>query len=233
MANKKCAIKKDLKNIVLNKNYDLIIYRLIGNNYLDFLFSKSDNKWLIDNLTKKDIISEEQIVKLLDRLIFLLKSDFISTLAHQEFIIEKIIISNKELIGDYLKIKNNLNNSEFNDFINQKIYNIIVSNFCKNIKYIPELKELVTKTGISLNKKDHNNLLKIKKLLMDIINCNQKEYHAIYLFSDIDYDIKYEIKRNKIDSKNIINQIISNYIYRYSILLNNYYNKKQYLEIFE
>lgn len=235
MKDSKKSIKENLKSIVLNKNYDSIIYRIVDNGCLDFFVDEIDNIPVVNPVTKESISANEQVVKLMDRLIIILKRDFIGTLPHQEFIIEKIILSNQNELNDYLKLKCCLNNSECNNVVIKKIYQIITSNFCKNVKYIPRLKRLLTSLSITLNSDDNSNLLKIRKLLIDIINCNQKEYDAIYLFSDIKYAIDHKLinGKSKLESKQLSENIIDNYVDRYSNLLDNYFNKKKYLKIFE
>ena len=59
--------------------------------------------------------------------------------------------------------------------------------------------------------------MKIKKLLIDIINCNQKEYQAIYLFSDARYDITNELthKNSQDDFQLATKEITKNYQFRY------------------
>lgn len=235
MKRSKESIKKNLKDIVLNKNYDSMIYRIVDNGCLDFFVGEIDNIPVVNPVTNDSISANEQVVKLMDRLMLLLKRDFIGTIPHQEFIIEKIIMSNQDKLSDYLKLKCCLNNAECNNLIIKKIYQIITSNFCKNVKYIPRLKRLFTRLGITLNVNDNSNLLKLRKLLIDIINCNQKEYDAIYLFSDIKYAIDHKLinGKSKLESKQLSENIIDNYVDRYSNLLDNYFDKKKYLKIFE
>lgn len=229
------SVKNDLKNIVLNKNYDSIIYRIIDNGCLDFFLTDIDDVSVTNPVTKESISAYEQVIKLLDRLVLVLKNDFISSLPHQEFIIEKIIESNQEKVSNYLKLKCCLNNSECNNMVLKNVYEITISNFCKNLEYVPELKNLIFKLGIDPDKNYNSNLMKIKKLLIDIINCNQKEYQAIYLFTDANYDITSELanKNCQINLKQVTKEITKNYQFRYSILLDNYYVKKKYLKIFD
>lgn len=235
MKRSKKSIKKNLKDIVLNKNYDSMIYRIVDNGCLDFFIGEIDNIPVVNPVTNDSISANEQVVKLLDRLILLLKRDFIGTLPHQEFIIENIIMANQSKLSEYLKLKCCLDNSECNNLVIKKIYQIITSNFCKNVKYIPRLKRLFTKLGISLNIEDNSILLEIRRLLIDIINCNQKKYDAIYLFSDIKYSLDHKLinGKSKLESKQLSENIIDNYVDRYSNLLDDYFDKKKYLKIFE
>lgn len=235
MKRSKKSIKKNLKDIVLNKNYDSMIYRIVDNGCLDFFIGEIDNIPVVNPVTNDSISANEQVVKLLDRLILLLKRDFIGTLPHQEFIIENIIMANQSKLSEYLKLKCCLDNSECNNLVIKKIYQIITSNFCKNVKYIPRLKRLFTKLGISLNIEDNSILLEIRRLLIDIINCNQKKYDAIYLFSDIKYSLDHKLinVKSKLESKQLSENIIDNYVDRYSNLLDDYFDKKKYLKIFE
>ena len=89
------SVRNDLKNIVLNKNYDSMIYRIVDNGCLDFFLTDIDDVSVTNPVTKECISAYEQVIKLLDRLVLVLKNDFISSLPHQEFIIEKIIESNQ------------------------------------------------------------------------------------------------------------------------------------------
>ena len=229
------ALRNDLKNIVLNKNYESMIYRIIDNGCLDFFLKEIDDFSVTNPNTKESISANEQVIRLLDRFVLVLKNDFIYSLPHQEFIIEKIINSNQEKVSNYLKLKCCLNNSECNDIVLKKIYKIAISNFCKNLEYVPELKSVFFKLDIDPSKYSNSNLVKIKNLLIDIINCNQKEYQAIYLFSDAKYDITNELGNYncQADLQQVTKEITKNYQFRYSILLDNYYVKKQYLKIFD
>ena len=80
-----------------------------------------------------------------------------------------------------------------------------------------------------MDKLDAKTLNKVRHILKEIVECNKNEVHTMYLFSDISYIINNEIDfKQNIDY--IQNKIIENYVFKYSILLNNYYNRKKYLK---
>lgn len=226
------GIKENLKFILLHSNnhYDLTIYRIVESGCLDFFLTEIDNVPVTDFATKTTISANEQIIKLLDRLIIILKKEFIGNLPiQQEVIIKTIITSNQQKVKQYLKLKYCLNHSDYSNVINKQIYEIIVSNFCKNSQYVPALKELFRENNINLDKLDAKTLNKVRHILKEIVECNKNEVHTMYLFSDISYIINNEIDfKQNIDY--IQNKIIENYVFKYSILLNNYYNRKKYLK---
>ena len=124
------GIKENLKFILLHSNnhYDLTIYRIVESGCLDFFLTEIDNVPVTDFATKTTISANEQIIKLLDRLIIILKKEFIGNLPiQQEVIIKTIITSNQQKVKQYLKLKYCLNHSDYSNVINKQIYEIIVS----------------------------------------------------------------------------------------------------------
>lgn len=215
-------LKEKLKFIVLNKDYDLMIYKILDNNSLDFFLKEMKNTPNFD-----DPKNLEQLIKLLDRFLFILKREFIGGLVYQEIIIEEIIIANHEKMKKYLSLKCQVDPNQYNVFLLNKIYEIITCNFIKNLKYLPNLQELFLKSKINLE----IDLKKIKNLLIDIINCNQKEYHSLYLFRDLQFVIHSQINKNKNLNETIIEkQVIQDFNFRYSLLLESYYSKRKYLK---
>lgn len=226
------SLRTNLKSIVLNSdyNYDLDIYRIIENHHLDFYLKKIDNVPVINESTGERISSREQVIRLLNRLIVILKEDLITSLPIESYVVE-IITSIPEKIEEYFKLKCCVNSASSNNLITTNIYKIITFNFYNNRKYIPELHSLFDKLGINYNNTQED-LLKTKTLLVDIINCNRNEYDTIYLFSNIESTIKNQQKRNtvKLTDEDIKIHVIENYKYIYSTLLKNYFKKIKHLK---
>lgn len=223
-----------LKFTLLNSkyHYDLSIYRILDNGCLDFALKEIDETPVLNTITQESITANEQVIRLLDRLLFILKREFIGTLPFQEVIVEDIIRANEDKMRDYLKLKCCLDHSESSSFVLKKIYEIIVINFYHNASFIAELKELFSSLSINSSKLEGKELIKIKDLLGDIVHCNQREYSSLYLFKNVHYSIytQFHKKNNSFALEQIKEKIIGDFSFRYSLLLESYHEKKKYLK---
>ncbi len=245
--NKENELKKRkgiLRNIALNSNlnFDVTVYYLIKYNNLDKIIMKIDDKPVIINTNPdKTLNSYEQFIYLIHHFVSFFNKYFPTTLYISHYIIDILIATNKKDIEKYLLSKHYIGNGKYKDFFQNSIYRIIVSNFIANAQKLECLQKLLLNENIALkNIKEYSleEILKIIKLMSEIVFCTNNEFDRLTLFSSIDYDIKDKIRCNKLKKYNkysendLINKTIAFYKEHNETLIKSYLNKKQYLKYF-
>ena len=224
--------KQSLKNLILNsdKDYDLVIYRLIDKVSLDFVIPEIDHK-NSKNIGKVFISPEEQFISLLDRLIRLFKNLFLRETLHQELILTDFINSNEPELKEYLLLNLNINNHDDSKVALQYIYKIFTNSIRKNAKYLQSIQELFTKNKIDLTENNLNQIVKIEQIISDITKCNNNDYNILYLFINIDYVTnKKQTDLKDQNIKDIRKSVIEDFAKKYDILLHYYEKRKNYLK---
>lgn len=237
--------KENLKYISLNGryDYDTIVYKILKEDSLDQMIKKIDQVPVpCDVKPDKLTSSEEQFVQLLDRFVDWFRDDFPTLSSFSEFIIEEIIETNYNEMEQYLLSKHYLGDNNYIPFFQKSINKIIINNFIANVKYIPVLEELIKTEGIDIKNYDNvklDTIIKLEKLLSDIVFCNGSNLLLQMLFRNIDYEI--EIVKNKgikesnteFDIKYEIRALKKYYEWHYESMINIYLKKKEYLKIFK
>lgn len=237
--------KENLKYIALNGkyDYDTIVYKILKKDSLDQMIRKIDQVPVPCDVRPDDLTSsEEQFVQLLDRFVDWFQEDFPTLSFFCKFIIEEIIETNYNEMEQYLLSKHYLGDNKYIPFFQKSIYKIIINNFIANVKYIPVLEALIQTEGIKIKNYDSiklDTIIKLERLLSDIVFCNGNNLLLHLLFSNIDYEIEAVknkgIKNNntEFDIKYEIQVLKDYYEFHYELMINIYLKKKEYLKIFK
>lgn len=233
--------KQQLEKIVLESNYPFspLVYNLIHQDCFKNTINKIDGIGVPCNVNPSEIISaEEQFIRLLDRFIEYFDNTFYFLHNDSYLYIRRIIETNYKKVEKYLLSKHYLGDNDYIDFFNDSIYRIIITNFVKNISFIPNLKKLFIKEKIeikNINQYTLEEVLNIKDLLSDIVLSNAKDtFNSILLFEDIDDSISKIIKNMKkkapeYELNERRNSMTNLSILKIDILIEEYLKKKKYL----
>lgn len=222
-------IKNLLQEILtLELNNGPLIYNLIlNNNNLRKIINNIDNKKIISNSNPNVIIRPDmQVIFLLDRLINRFDDHFPLLHKYRTIIIDNFL-RYKEY-ENYLKEKYYLGDNEYIKYYEEKLNLIFVKSFYNNFKYIEnELTDIFKEYKINMKKISLDNPTELEKLL-NILSDFSYCYHrwdSAYLFSEMDNDIKLNSEWKE--------EILKDYKFHLSRILENYNLKKEYLEIFK
>lgn len=235
--NKKQELIKILNNVKTTNSY--LILNIIKKEQLNHLIDKLDCikiKVKITTITKKNYISSnEQFLSLLNIFINSFQEDFYFLKNNFEYIIETLLQNDKNtrflLSKKYYGCNKNISN------FNIKAKKLITNGYYNNLKYLSPKSTLITKfikeNNINIKKKNlsKKEIENIYNTLIKLSICNAKELNNFQLFEDINHYIKETNKYNKINNQ-IIKSIENNYINNWSLMINNYYVKKDIIKIF-
>lgn len=239
--------KKDLlKDKLVNHTiwFDPVQIGLMRFDYLDFLFEKINfNTLETKDIDVKNGIYAQNYIDLMEYFIDKFRKYFFSV-GDTELIIRKIIISNPPKIEGYLRIKEPVDVFHKNINADLKIFQLIISNFIYNFKYVPYIKTILEENRIYLKNVDdysYNECCRIIRILSDIVFCQRNRGTIDCLFENIDYDIETSVnelkqRRNRHYKEEqgikLKNKIFSTSIKNYEHLFKKYNERKPYLKYF-
>lgn len=125
--------------------------------------------------------------------------------------------------------------------IRECIYKLIIGNFIKNVKFIPQIEPFLKENDIPLKELTDYNLEEseeILKLLSDITFSQRGRGNTIDLFKNIENNLqdhlkyKSRSKSKKYTLKDFEEKYINGYIDSYSKMFKSFTNKKKYLKYF-
>lgn len=125
--------------------------------------------------------------------------------------------------------------------IRECIYKIIIGNFIKNAKFVPQIEPFLKENDIPLKQLTDYNLEeseKILKLLSDIVFSQRGRCNTYELFENIEDKLqdylkhKSRSKSKKYTLKDFEEKYINDYIDNYSKMFKSFTNKKKYLKYF-
>lgn len=233
--------KQQLEKIILESRYpySLLVYKLIHQNCFKKTINKIDNIGVPCNVNPKEIVpADEQFIRLLDRFIEFFDNTFYFLHNDSYLYIKRIIETNYKELEKFLLSKHYLGDNDYIDFFDDSIYRIIITNFVKNISFVPNLKKLFINEEIPIKKINRYTLeevRKIKDLLSDIVLANTKNtFNSILLFEDINGSISKILKQMKKKiSEYELNErrksMTNLSILKIDILIEEYLKKKKYL----
>ena len=239
--------KEDAKKIVLDSEYpyNLIIYKLLNTDCLDFIISILTDEPVPCNVNPNELTSYlEQFLQLLNRLISYFERYFYKIQKYEEHCIISLIEGGSFCIEPYLLSKNYLGDNNYIDWFNEIIWKILINNSNSNGRYLPDIRALLKKFHIKwqadVNKYTKDEAEKIVNLLSDIVFCSTDDYHSSYLFNDMDNDmlhlVKREHKNTKCTKKGIdfyASKLENFYIIQLKIVLEDYLTREKYLKYFK
>lgn len=224
----KDEILKDTQNLT----YAYLILRILNRGTLDKLTSKITNtktKVNVTTITNKNYLSgNEQFLSLLNNFIYHFKEDFYFLQSNFENIIEILLQNEKH--NKYLLCKKYIGNNNYISYFSNNIKRLTVSGFYNNLKKLSKKSELIKK----FMKDNHINsriclisnpseLETLYNLLKKISICNAKTSNNIMLFQDIKYYLNQT--SNNINKEKLENNIYNYYIKEWELMINNYYEK--------
>lgn len=239
--------KKDLlKDKLVNHTiwFDPVQIGLMRFDYLDFIFEQIN----FNTLETKDIdvengIYAENYIELMEYFIDKFRKYFFSV-SDTEQIIRQIIISNPQKINEYLRIEESVDVFHSNKYADLKVFQLIISNFIYNVKYVPYIKNILEENRIYLKNVDdysYDECCKIIRILSDIVFCQRNRGTIDCLFENIDYDIETSVnelkqRRNRHYKEEqgikLKNKIFSSHLKNYEHLFKRYNERKPYLKYF-
>ena len=128
-----------------------------------------------------------------------------------------------------------------NKNIKEYIYKIIIGNFIKNAKYIPQIESFLIENNIPLKKLNDYDLeesTNILNLLSNIVFSQRGRGDSTDLFKNIEDELQDYLKRKekskskKYTIKDFEEQFVNTYINNYSKMFKSFTNKKKYLKYF-
>ncbi len=227
--------KELLKYMVLNINLNndkATIYNLLKFNYFDQAISNIDDLSFSFDIDPQDKVNAKEFITAFAYFINIIKEKFFNS-CRLEYNIINIIEANIEEINNYLSIKN--------DSLKKEALKIIITNFIKNEKYVPNIKTFLEENNIEfkdINTYSPKECEKIANLLSDIVFCQRGRGKYDDLFINIEYSLNQQldfIKRNR-NSKQIEiykKNYILNFNKAYETMFKNYNSKKKYLKYFQ
>ena len=223
--------KEELKEEILNttSKYDYLILKLINENKINELINNINNRKTKINVTslykKKYLTANEQFLYLLNNTIYYFKEQFYFLNNNIDLIIT-ILLQNKNNTKNLLCKKYIGKNSNI-PFYDKNIKKLIINNYYNNLKTLSK-ESLIIK-----NYRKEHNLLTEKEIntiynnLLELSLCNATYLNNILLFENINNHINETTKVFKV--KNIDSQIKHHYLKEYEKMINNYYEKKEYI----
>jgi len=225
-------------------DYEMDIYRLLYSVLYSEVDRIDEQSFSFRVVPKEDKITATQFLVYINEFIKCMKENFNNLLAF-DFIIREIIKGSRKELND-------LFNCECEDpylcydvskdkNIKECIYKLIISNFIKNAKFVPQVEPLLIENGISLKKLNDYNLKeseKIVKLLSDIVFSQRGKGNTIELFENIEENLQEYLKKKsrskskKYTLKDFEEKYINTYIDNYSKMFKSFTNKKKYLKYF-
>ena len=223
--------KEELKEEILNttSKYDYLILKLINENKINELINNINNRKTKINVTslykKKYLTANEQFLYLLNNTIYYFKEQFYFLNNNIDLIIT-ILLQNKKNTK-YLLCKKYIGKNSNIPFYDKNIKKLIINNYYNNLKTLSK-ESLIIK-----NYRKEHNLLTEKEIntiynnLLELSLCNATYLNNILLFENINNHINETTKVFKV--KNIDSQIKQHYLKEYEKMINNYYEKKEYI----
>ena len=238
--------KELLKDKLINHTigFDPVQIRLMQFDYLNFIFEQIN----FNNIETKDIDIENGIyvqnyIDLMEYFIDIFRKYFFSV-GNIGFIIIQIIISNPKKVEKYLRIQEPVGIFHENKVADLIIFQLIISNFIYNAKYIPYIKKLLNVNRLYLKEIDdysYDECCKIVRILSNIVFCQRNRGLIDWLFVNIDYKIETSVnelkqRRNRHykqeQGTKLKNKIFSNFEQEYTTLFKKYNERKPYLKYF-
>lgn len=223
--------------------YDMEIYTLINSKKLDNQISKiSEVSFSFHVETHDNQYTAKQFLNYMELFVKTMKSYFFHVYSIHNLMYEIIKSCDNEL-NDFLSIKTNqydLRNIYENQLILEKLYKLIIGNFVKNAKYIPQIGTVLKDSGITIKQisdYDYNESKKILNILSDIVFCQRGRGKVLELFENIEYNLKDYLKSKKYGkTKYSIDyyreKFLKKRIANYESILKVYESKKKYLKFF-
>lgn len=241
ISRKKKLIKNELFNHTIG--FDPVQITIMRFHHLDFIIEKINfNTPRTKDIDVENGIYFKKYIELMEHFLDKFR-DYFFEVRYTEYMVRHIIISNPERIEEYLRIKDPVGVFHKNEDADLKVYQLIISNFISNAKYIPYIKTLLEENRLylkSVDEYDYDECCKIVNLLSDIAFCQCNRGSIDCLFINIDYDIESSINLKKNRNRRykeeqgvkLQNKILSDNIKGYNTLFEIYNNKKPYLKYF-
>lgn len=223
--------------------YNMEVYHLFNFNKMNNIINKiSEASFSYQINIKENEITSTQFLKYLNELVRYMKLYFYNISCFNAILDEIIKSCNEEIIVlfDY-KCDDPYNCYKINkdDNIKDKVFKIIISNFVKNAKYIPLIKEILKENGLKIKNIQDYNLKeseKILNILSDIAFCQRGKGEVIELFINIEYNLDIYIAHKKKSKKYTIEdykkKYIESYLVSYERMIKSYNIRKKYLKHF-
>ena len=222
--------------------HDIVSYRILRYSYFDNVINLITDISLTNNIkANNNEFTDRQFLNLLDLFVETVRKQFFN-ISIMENIIYCVIQSNIDLAEDYFTSTYSINDKENINILYDKIYKLIISNFIKNEKYIPNIYLFLTENKIDIKpvkEYSYEEISKIITLLSDLVFCQRERGNYMYLFHDIENNLKqylmnYENKRNKrIDKNKFKDKRISDYVKHYDVIFKSYESKRKYIGYFK
>lgn len=225
---------------------DVATYKVIDS----YIFNETienieDVSFYYDLNVEKDKIKASTYIDLLDYFVKMIRHYFFN-MRIDEFIIKDIVVPNMDKMKIYLLSNTEIFNTTIPDKkrneLNTLIYRILISNFIRNIEYVPDIKELFESHNIeikNINDYSEEECKKIIELMSDIVFCQRGYMKIDYLFVNLEKKISERLQsrqeRNTSRSKDeiFVKKSIEHYIQEYHQSIKTYNVRKKYLKYFK
>lgn len=230
-----------LKYKLLHQNFDyeIEVYNLLENVKINDVVSKIDDlSFSFQVEPEKDKITAQHFLICMNELVKYMKFYFYNMLTFQ-VCLKEIVNGSQNELNDLLNVKETKYFN--NNIIRKNVYKLIISNFIKNAKYVPSIRNILEDNNIALKELDNYTFQETETILMllsNIVLSQRGRGLVSILFINIDDHLKEYLKRKaKVNSKKYSindykNKYLDSYINNYNKIFKIYNSKKKYLKYF-
>lgn len=232
-----------LRYILLNKDYDTMLFKLISTRHMGQEISKIDERTFSFKVDAADgMVTAKQFLYNMNRFVRLMREYFFNVTplpTYLDYIIDGSRSELSNLLNYKYKEQGDYYVSYNDDELVEMISKLIIHNFISNAKYIDAIKDILEEIQIPLKDVKNYNLdesLKILNLLSDIAFCQRGRGPVNRLFESIGVRLsKYDdmdTTRRKNPVEYFQKKYIKSCIEDYEKLFKTYASKKKYLKYF-